>query len=317
MQLHVSILATVFLLGLGPAHAQDASDKTAAPKSTLRLKYTEGSTHHYSMTTSTDMTVALPNGEMKMKMEQEIQFESKVVGVKDGIATISSKYLRVRMRMDSAVAKIDYDSERDEDPPRTMESLGGLVGAVFEVKSDERGKILDVKTPETLDMDALGKMGMGDFKSMFERVPMVLPEQPVGIGDTWQADGSMALGQMGEFKFKSGYKLIRLEGGKAWLEVTMAADMDGMQAPAGVDMKLALDDSKGTVVLDLDKGTSDMAMSMGMKMDMSSEDPPMKIRMEGNVDTRMKLTDPPAPKAAREEAAKPAAEPAPVKKDGK
>ncbi len=227
------------------------------------------------------------------------------------------KVLRVRINSDSAMAKIDYDSERDEEPPHSMEILSDLVGAEFEYKTDDRGKAVEFKPPESLDLEALNKMGT-DTKSMFERMPFVLPEGPVGVDDTWESDSSMAMGPMGQFKFKTTYKLTKIAGGKAWVASTIAIELDGMQQEAGLGVKLAYEDAKGTCVIDLNKGIiEDMESSMRMKMDMGTEESPVKMKMEGVAETRMRLTEPPTPKAPKQDASKPAPEPAPVKQESK
>ncbi len=318
MNRHLIVLPAVLLLSLGAVRAQEDAKTTAAPKTTLRLKHVEGTTNHFMVASTMKVAISVAGQDMGQDMDMQMFMEQKVLGVKDGIATVSQRIYRMKIKADSMMAQVDYDSDDENSDAGMMESATEMLGQTFELKMDATGKVLDVKAPEDFDPSSLRGAGASDLKSMFDKNTVVLPEAPMAVGDTWESESENNMGQMGAMKVKTTNKLVKIEGGKATIEQVMKLDTSGMQMPA--EMQMTPGDASGTTVIDLEKGLVVESKS-AMKMTMTGEQQGMEMNMEMTMGSSMKQTEAPAPKAKKEEAKTEAKEaapaPAPVKKDGK
>jgi len=313
-------LPAVLLLALGAARAQEeAKTTTAAPKATLRLKHVEGTTSHFVVSSTMKVAISVAGQDMGQDMDTQMFMEQKVLGVKDGVATVTQRIYRIKIKADSMMAQVDYDSDDENSDAGMMENATEMLDQTFELKIDASGKVLDVKAPEGFDPSSMRGVGSdGDMKSFFDRNNVVLPEGPIAVGEPWESESENNMGQMGKMKVKSTNKLVKIEGGKATIEQVMKLDTSGMQMPA--EMQMTPGDASGTTVIDLEKGVV-VESATAMKMTMSGEQQGMEMNMEMTMGSSMKQTAAPAPKAKKEEAKTEAKEaaptPAPVKKDGK
>jgi hypothetical protein len=185
------LAVALLLVGLGSSMA------SVQAKDTLRWKFKEGETLHYSMETTTISTGQDPTGrEVKRSYSliTDMSWTTKSVDA-SGLATLNQTIDRVRVTVSSPGSKISSDSKEAGE----AESLFGpmfkiLVGAEFFSKMNPRGELTEIKLADKLiaAINAANEGGgpKGQFseegmKNILSQMVVPLPEGGVASGETW------------------------------------------------------------------------------------------------------------------------------------
>ena len=219
---HTGTLLVAFL-AVGSAvatgvHAEDA----------LRWKFKVGEKLDYNMAQEVKMQIAgapFPQP-IVTNVTQEMEMTWEVLGVDDksGEGVIRQKFERIKMKMDSPIGPLDYDSQSEEPPTGLAANIAPVYKAMtqgeFEITMTARGEVKDVKIPEQI-LTALknspaaaqmGDMATSDgFKKMISQGALVLPEAAPKKGDTWSTKVDMKNPAVGKQSMETTY---RYEGTK-------------------------------------------------------------------------------------------------------
>lgn len=286
--MHRSVLAPVLLLAALPLAAQE--------KHTLAYKLQPGPAT-WSLQTQ-DMTQTMDMGGKPMASKMHISFwmEGKIVEVKDGVAAVDQRYARAKATSDMPGAKADYDSDVEGSKPGPMlRGVADLVGQTAKLRVDAHGKVLEATVPEDV-AEQLERAGV-NLKQGLDQALVVLPATPVAIGDTWDSEFDMAMGQLGAAKAKVTNKLEAVKGDVVTVSQKLTLDTAGMKLPPG--MKLTVDKAEGTTTFDLRQPLPlDGTMTMDLKMGAAAGGVTMTVR------SSTKRIEAPAPKAAPADAPK-------------
>lgn len=153
------------------------SDSKNGEKVQLRIRPQVGDTQN--MLVTVNMNMDNPE-EMDMKMISKMDME--VADKEDEIYTYNMTYKSIKMNMQAGGMTISYDSESED-----QGGLGGLIGEQMKgffgkpmvMKMNDRGQVISLDLPGGLDANQTGDMGS---------VAIPLPEEPVGVGDSWTSE---------------------------------------------------------------------------------------------------------------------------------
>ena len=310
MKASMTVVLAGMIFGMGlflPVFAQDDAPAKDAEKVLLRWALKEGDLLRYEMTNLVDTSV------QGMKMEQKIIFGMKqeILEVDDkGAAQIKVTYDRVAINM-TGMMMAEYDSDIDKDPPADnplVPFFAAFVGENFQMKMDPRGKVLEVEGMNEMMGRIIKRLGesnamMGEMlkqqynedqmKDQMQQGFAVLPEQAVGVGDTWDTEMETAMGVGGGvmvMKTANTLKEIDREKNLALVEqkteITMGeavADdpMAGMvkikeaEGKSLMNWDLAqgrLSSTKGSVVMEMESAGMPMTVTTTMNMQLAPRD---------------------------------------------
>ncbi len=282
-------MLAVVLTGLAAAPAR--------AQVTLRYKFKEGETLKYTVEQRMNMNGNVAGNDITMEMGMNMDMTWKVLSVnKDGSAKLTQTIDRVRMTMKAGpLGEVDIDTKSDKEPSdpigKAMAPIfKAMAGAEFTMTMTPLGEPKDVQVPEKV-LNAVKNAGGGlpgaslspdDLKQMVNQGGLVLPEKPVKKGDSWTHSSNMAMqGMKMKVDTKATYEGETTEGGKKLQEISLAPKMTTEGGPAGVEIKLKNQESKGKALFDNDKGrVVETELNQNMDMDLSAggQSFTMKIR---------------------------------------
>lgn len=205
--------------GSGSEPTTDGSTEgtpSAGPKVDLKLNLAEGKT--YKLMTTTDQDIQQKPMGQTQNMEQTIGLglTHTVEGLtEDGNAVVKVTYEKVRYVNDGnpVLGRTEYDSDNPPaEVPLMAQGFAGLVGQSFNMTITPEGKVtdisgvedmiskmadgMDVSEAEKAQMKEQLKMQFGDqaLKESMENTMAIYPENPVGVGDTWEKEVSITSG---------------------------------------------------------------------------------------------------------------------------
>ncbi|HXG11014.1 MAG TPA: DUF6263 family protein [Gemmataceae bacterium] len=250
-------IGLLLVAGTAPAPAQ----------TTLRYKFKEGEKLHYVLEQKMTMKMKVQDQDLTMEMVQTFDQSWNITSVdKDGNATMTQKFDRVRFKMDNPLGKIDYDSKDGKLPEG---QLGELLGPLFKALTglevgltmDPRGEVKNLKIPENFLKTLKNMPGAAAFQGMFSEEGLkqmmsqgglILPKQPVNKDDTWETKTTVKL----PFGKVNTIIVYKYEGpttrdGKKLEQIGVKLQTKLEDDPkTAVSMKLKEDDSKGTSYFD-------------------------------------------------------------------
>jgi hypothetical protein len=249
----------------------------------LRFTYAKDAVTWHRM--SSDMAMQMDMGGQKIDMQVSIEMtmHTKVVELlADGSAKVERTVKRLQTKLENPMmGEHVYDSDVKDADAGQMADMAVLVGVKMTMQMDRRGKVKSLKFPPELEDKLSGQMNVEDLEGMFSKESIVLPEQPVAIGETWKAENSMPLGGgMGEVKMFQENKLISYENGVAIIDQKVSfGEAQEMQSPKGGPMKITGHPAQGKVELNLAAGRPEKT-STKMKLEMKGDGIDMSIDMD-------------------------------------
>lgn len=207
----------------------------AQEKVLLRYAYKTGDKYDAVTTVTQDITQSVPGGQsVSGKQTSRTEISMEVLGVDaDGTAELKFTHRRIVFGEESRRGRVEYDSA---DPAKQNVALPqvrwfkALVGRPLKVKMTARGegrgitgvdevvKAIVEQIPEGEEREAARKelpKAMNDerFSRQMSSMLTVLPEQAVGVGDTWtreqKAEQKMSIGTMAVLT-RATYKVARI-----------------------------------------------------------------------------------------------------------
>jgi hypothetical protein len=194
----IGLLALVLAGSAAPARAQDI----------LRYKFKAGEKLRYGLEQKMKMEMTIQGNQVTIGMDQVIDFGWNIKNVdKDGKATMTQTFERVRMNMNTPQGKVEYDSKDGKLPEGPFGELLGpllksMAGLNIGVSMDARGQISNVEIPKEFT-DALknspAAAGAGDMfsqegmKRMISQSGLVLPEGAPVKGKNWDTKVEMKM----------------------------------------------------------------------------------------------------------------------------
>lgn len=261
---------------LATAGAVGAAVPAEAQEVTLAWRFEPGDVWVYRQTMTSRTTT--PRGEATqtqiMRMRQEVLEVEP-----DGTADVRTTFLSMRTEMDGPQGRQVYDSEDPDEAaaPGTQVPMG-LVGVSLDMTVAPDGRVQSVHgVDEFMDriLGSLGEMspeeasqarammddmfGEDEMLSQLQQAMAIVPDGPVGPGDTWSGTFEMQL-PFATMRSEYTYELeavVDREGRRvALIDVTgtmSAVDMDANSPMAGM-MSLGPSDMTGTLEFDVDRG---------------------------------------------------------------
>jgi len=276
----IAVLVAVALLLAGPA--------TAADTVQFKLHADKGTQFKMNVTVDQDITQEFMGQELAIEQTMGFGTTFKVTDVDaDGALTVEVKYDSVLFKQESAMASVEYDStDPPDDIPMQAAAFAALVGRGFTMKLSPTAQILEIKgvdkmideimesmdVPEGVPVEQVKndlKRQFGDegLKQQMQQMFRMLPDKPVGVGDSW--DDEVTVGGMMPVITKSKYTVKAIENGAATIEVetTIAPDEKAKPVEMGnstMAMKMT-GNQKGTTQVDLKTGFP-LKISMDQKV---------------------------------------------------
>lgn len=159
-----------------PAEQSIVSTGDSGDKVLIRLKPKVGDNQKTLMTMN--MT-SEEDGGIVMQMSVKMNVD---VSAKDAdIYTYLVKYNSVKMNMDVGGMEMSYDSENPGQSPMGQmmhQQMGSFLDKNMTLKMSDRGEVKEFSLPGNASIEQMGDMGS---------LSIPLPEEPVGVGDTWSS----------------------------------------------------------------------------------------------------------------------------------
>lgn len=245
----------------------------AEEKVELRFRLEEGESYKLRVTIEQEIVRWIEGEEQEIIQTIGIgqTFDVKKVDA-DGTATIEVTFGPMAMKMEGPQGTFEYDSEDPPDEvPLPGKALGAMVGQGFTMKITPEGRVTDLKGAdkmfeamlESLDLpegpikDSIveslkDQFGEEALKEMMENMTALLPDKPVGIGDSWSH--TIVLTKGFPSIMENTWTLTDRKDGVATIKVksTIKSNPDAPPMKMGpMTMKYKLKGSqKGTVKLD-------------------------------------------------------------------
>ncbi|CAN5304535.1 hypothetical protein BH09SUM1_BH09SUM1_11170 [soil metagenome] len=192
-----------------------ASSPARAQKYDLRVKLTPGDKAQMLMVMDQKITQEMGGQKSPADQHMEMSMSSEVISADAGVYTVKVTYGRIAMSNKAVGGNMNFDS--DDDTSSTINPMAGVlrafVGAELTMQVTDRGKIVEMKGYEkvwekmfaTLDAipeqyreplkDAMKEQfGEKSMSEMLNRITGVLPDAPVGVGDSWARKVEVAAG---------------------------------------------------------------------------------------------------------------------------
>lgn len=213
----------------------------------LRWKYAPGEVLRYAMS----QKVSTDAGGVPVRQQLSTTVSLEVVEVDPaGAVTFRARYEAVAARA-SGVQEVDYDSERDREPPDdpAARMLSRLVGQSFTMGMGADGRVLAVRGYDKV-ADAMSQAVPGDeavrararqalgqmfsdeaFKSRMQQMVPPLPTGKVKKGDTWSNEFAIGLPLVGQVGYRTRSRFSGVKDGLAALDQEIQVEFKGGDEP--------------------------------------------------------------------------------------
>ena len=243
--------------------------KSSEEKIVLKLNLEKGKT--YSMTVITDQEITQKMMGTKITIEQQLKlsFDFNVLEADETGFEVEVVYTGVGFNQKTPMGSTSYDSDDpSEVVPLLAKGFAALVDESFTMELSPEGDIIDVKGVDLLlsrlvekqDFlsDAQRNMARNSLKNQFgnealqssmEGMMSILPDKPVGIGDSWKK--TFDLGGALPMTLKNKWKLKDRKNGIAYISVESEVIPNTDSTPlemGGIKMEYNLSgDQEGTI----------------------------------------------------------------------
>jgi len=297
---HLLALALLALVGLVfPVVGQD-KDKGKSKetpkdqeKVTLQWKFTKDKVFYQTMRTETKQSMKVMNNDVSQTQKQTFYFAWTPVKQEGTNWVIRQKIEGVAMDIDIAGSKISYDSTKETTSNNPLgEFFKALVGAEFTLTLDTKTwKVTKVEGREEFvkklvaanpQMKPLLERILSEdaLKEMAEPTFGVVPNNPVGAGETWTRTSTLDMGPIGRYEngYKYTYEGKEKDQARIKVDTTLKYSVpDEKAGVGGLPFKikggnLTSSNGGGTVSFNIDKGRVDRsALKLDLKGDLSIE----------------------------------------------
>lgn len=311
-------------------------------KISLQYDWVKGKNYQYRMTQEMCIKMEMPGMPESQETitKQVFTLSQEVKDVNDqGLATIELKHESIQGEVDNPMmGKTSFDSTKEEDrkrveidPRLAIYALYlKMIGKPITMKMDPQGKIIEVKGLTEMMQDIIKESPAVEmfkdmftdkyFKDMLQQCFVLLPEEPVAKGDSWENPFELPILSFGTCK---GNVTSTYQGKQSILRSTTKDESVGQRecakidqtaimtfsiapnSPLGMmpDMKLEVDKSTGTIYFDLEEGiivkskvkiemTGTITMTMPEMQDEETDEPvkmELQMKIEGII--RMELIE--------------------------
>lgn len=162
---------------------------SSTDKVLIRLKPKVGDAQKMAMTV--DVSSA---GNQDLNMKMAVKMDLTVIAKEDVVYTYELKYNSIQMDVNTGGMGFSFNSESDVQQGMGAMLKGQLQPILdnpWQLKLDDKGRLVDFNVPKGGDVPELGDMGS---------ISIPLPVDPVGMGDTWTAEREME--DMGTMRMK-------------------------------------------------------------------------------------------------------------------
>jgi hypothetical protein len=223
----------------------------------LRYKLKQGESYVQDM----DNDIKFQIMGMDIPMVQRISTKNIVTNVDaSGNLTQESTIEKFYMKQSNPMmGDVEYDSEdASKQSPDLAAQVGGMKGTKTTLKMTPTGKTLE----------APKEAGISNSSNQF-------PEQPIGVGDTWELSSTSKNQMLGNKEVTSNnqYKLLERNAGKAIIEVNGKMIMESKEI-GSIAGKMTIDEATGIVL------ESNLLQKMNIEVQ----------GMEAQVESKIKLT---------------------------
>jgi hypothetical protein len=250
----VAGLLALTVVGISSAAPQPTTPSPAA-KVSLRYKFHPGETIRWQVTHQAQVeTMVSGTTQTAETNSQSIKVWRVVKVAADGSATFENLVESVDMRQKlSGRMEVRYNSQTDKTPPAGFEHVARMLGIpITEVTIDRRGQVLDRRSLPTGPAAA----GQNPITDKDAPITIVLPEQPVGIGQSWpvtrNVDAPLDTGTVKKIKTLETFTLKSVKNGVATIGVTTQI-LTPIDDP-GIEAQLIQRESSGSVRFDIAAG---------------------------------------------------------------
>lgn len=179
LALLICIFSLTFACKNAPEKAPDevAIETTEDGKVLLRLKPKKGDKSDMKMTMKMN-----GQGDVPVEMDMDMDISLNVLDIIDTVYTYSMDIKRIKMNTSTQGVSINYDSSGDNQGMAAMmgEAFEPMLANTVTMKMTDMAKIIDMDWGDA--MQAAGQQNI-DFQGL--SVP--LPQEAVGVGDSWTA----------------------------------------------------------------------------------------------------------------------------------
>jgi hypothetical protein len=209
-----------------------------------------GTSYGWALSTEAFLEQAGSAGTETSHVRIVLHFALQIQAGKDGQFDAAHRVVRVEARADTKLAKVEYDSAQNGSDPGAMKPLATLVGKTFVVTLDGKGRIQHVQPPQELAAGAQEQLGVSDFDTLFSPWFLPLPDGPLAVGASWDANVKfLDPGFGGDGNCKLVQKLARIDGDVAHIERTLE-----VPKPQRKGMQLQVEMASGSAQFDRSTG---------------------------------------------------------------
>src|SRR5262245_6829431 len=228
MRIATMLVAGALMVGgasLVPCVPQAVAAEMAGPKVDLRPKFKQGQQTRFKMTLDTSGKQTGGSEADDLSSKQEIGLLLKVKDTSaDGGANLELVYESIKMKMNSGLMNIDFDSSKPAKADDPMDAvLRPIVGLTLNVKMDKDGNITSVDSGGAGAGPAAQVMqqftGADVIKNMFG--PIMTARKGSGeaaVGESWTNEDVID-GAMAKLKITTTNTLKSHTGGKALIDI--------------------------------------------------------------------------------------------------
>lgn len=263
----------------------------------LKFKPKQGEKYDAVTTIKSSITQSMMGQKMEINTIYAIDMLYEISKVAENSA-INMTYEKLAMDMNVMGQNIRMSTDESDNSKPGSKTLNAIKGSTISVSLSPQGKVLEVKGTDELAerLGGASEMEKETLKTFFNKESLkstmeqsfnFFPDKPIKAGDAWEK----AVTVSSPYKMISNnkYKLIKVENGLAYIDVSGSVTTDGPQSleSNGMEMQVNLTgDQQGRFVVDETSGTvkeSEIIQNLKGKMEMMGQEIPMDIKNEINL----------------------------------
>jgi len=179
-------------------------ESVSAQEKTLRWKFNSGDRLHVQIEQASQTTRTVRNNDLVMSSTVMMEMEWAVTATGDDGASITQKFTRMKVTMDTPKAgSLEFDSAAEKQPSGDAKLLAAaikpLIGATVETKLSPQGEVIQAKLSDEVANVVKHAVATTQLKNLFSTSGMqnmlrqslfVLPGKAVAKGATWEQEQS-------------------------------------------------------------------------------------------------------------------------------